>query len=182
VAALLASAGVPPGRPYFVVHPGATAASRRYPAGRFGEAAQAVAARSGCIAVFSGDLAERALVDEARAAMKLPSVSLAGQLDIGQLAALVQGGEVLLTNNTGPSHIAAAVGTPVVTIYALTNPQHHPWRVPSRVLSHDVPCRNCLKSICPHGHHDCLQKIEPQSVAEAALSLLLEREGREVAA
>jgi lipopolysaccharide heptosyltransferase II len=182
VAALLAAHGVPPGRPYFVVHPGASAPSRRYPADRFGEVARSVAAGSGCIAVFTGDESEAALVREARAAMRMPSVSLAGLLDVGRLAALIQDSDLLLTNNTGPGHIAAAVGTPVVTLYALTNPQHHPWHVPSRVLSHDVPCRNCLKSTCPQGHHDCLLKVEPRAVAEAALELLFEGVRRGVAA
>jgi lipopolysaccharide heptosyltransferase II len=182
VTALLAAHGVPPGRPYFVVHPGASAASRRYPADRFGEAARAVAAGSGCIAVFTGDQAEAGLVRHARASMRMPSVSLAGLLDVGRLAALIQASDLLLTNNTGPSHIAAAVGTPVVTLYALTNPQHHPWQVPSRVLSHEVPCRNCLKSVCPQGHHDCLLKVEPQAVAQAALDLMFEGVSRGAAA
>jgi ADP-heptose:LPS heptosyltransferase len=82
---------------------------------------------------------------------------------------------VLITNNTGPAHIAAAVGTPVVDVYALTNPQHTPWRVSSRVLSFDVPCKNCFKSVCPHGHNDCLRRIEPEAVARAAFELLDER-------
>jgi len=69
-------------------------------------------------------------------------------------------------------HIAAALGTPVVDLYALTNPQHTPWRVASRVLIHDVPCRNCLKSVCPEQHHDCLRRVEPEAVATAALELI----------
>jgi ADP-heptose:LPS heptosyltransferase len=74
---------------------------------------------------------------------------------------------VLLANNNGPVHIAAAVGTPIVVLYALTNPQHTPWGVPHRVLSHDVPCRNCYKSVCPEGHHDCLRRVTPTEVAAA---------------
>jgi len=168
----LHDAGADPARPYFVVHPGASAASRRYPAERFGAAADTIARQSGCMAVFTGDTGEAALIGEARAAMRQPSVSLAGQLGVGELAALIGGARLLLANNTGPAHIAAAMGTPVVALYALTNPQHTPWRVPSRVLNHDVPCRNCLKSVCPQGHHDCLRKVEPTAVAAASLGLL----------
>ena len=51
--------------------------------------------------------------------------------------------------------MAAAIGTPLVDLYALTNPQHTPWGVPHRVLSHDVPCKYCYKSVCPEQHHDC---------------------------
>jgi hypothetical protein len=89
-----------------------------------------------------------------------------------ELAALIALMPVLVANNIGPAHIAAAVGTPVVDLYALTNPQHRPWSVPSRVLPHDVSCRNCYKSICPQGHHDCLRLVPPDAVYQAALDLL----------
>ena len=78
----------------------------------------------------------------------------------------------------GPAHIAAAVDTPVVVLYALTNPQHTPWRVPCRVLSHDVPCRYCLRSTCPREHHRCLRAIPAGRVVDAALQLLAETNGR----
>lgn len=159
-------------RPYVVIHPGATAASRRYPAERFGIAAENICRDSGCQAVFSGGHDELALVARAQAQMQQPSLSLAGQLTLGELAALIAGAQVTVCNNSGPAHIAAALSTPVVVLYALTNPQHTPWRVKSHVLSHDVPCRNCLKSRCPELHHDCLMKIAPDDVAEAALDLI----------
>lgn len=165
-------AGHDPARPYFVVHPGASAPSRRYPAVHFGVAADIIVRESGCTAIYTGSDGEQAIVEEARAVMGEPSVSLAGHLGLGELAALIAGAEVVVANNTGPVHIAAAVNTPVVDLYALTNPQHTPWQVASQVLSHDVPCRWCLQSDCPEGHHDCLRKIEPEQVAEAALELM----------
>jgi hypothetical protein len=70
--------------------------------------------------------------------------------------------------------MAAALGTPVVDLYALTNPQHTPWMVPHRVLYHDVPCRNCYKSICPLGHHNCLRLVSPDDVVSAAVSVFIE--------
>ncbi len=79
---------------------------------------------------------------------------------------------MLVCNNSAPAHVAAAVGTPAVVLYALTNPQHRPWQAPSRVLSHDVPCRWCYSSVCPEGHHACLRLVPPRDVAQAALELL----------
>lgn len=169
---LMLLAGHNPVHPYFVVHPGASAPSRRYPAVSFGVAADIIARESGCTAIYTGSDGEQAVVEEARAVMGEASVSLAGHLGLGELAALIAGAEVVVANNTGPVHIAAAVNTPVVDLYALTNPQHTPWRVASQVLSHPVPCRWCLKSECPEGHHDCLRKVEPEQVAEAALELM----------
>ncbi|HWW73137.1 MAG TPA: glycosyltransferase family 9 protein, partial [Duganella sp.] len=98
--------------------------------------------------------------------------SLAGELDLGRLGAAIALTPVLVCNNTGPAHVAAALGTPVVDLYALTNPQHTPWQVESRVLFHDVPCRYCYKSVCPQGHHACLAGVEPGRVVTAVLSLL----------
>jgi ADP-heptose:LPS heptosyltransferase len=79
---------------------------------------------------------------------------------------------VLVSNNSGPVHIAAALNTAVVDVYALTNPQHTPWQVPHRTLYHDVPCKFCYKSICPLEHHDCLRLIPPEAVVKATLELL----------
>ncbi len=169
---LLREAGVPATRPYFVVHPGASAPSRRYPAARFGSAADAIAARSDCLPVFTGAASEQPLIDDARRCMSQPSVTLAGRAGLPELAALIGDARLLLSNNTGPVHIAAAMGTPVTVLYALTNPQHTPWRVRAQVLSHDVPCRHCLKSQCPQGHHDCLLKVHSDDVVRAALALL----------
>src|SRR5256885_16700168 len=104
--------------------------------------------------------------------MGTPSCSVAGSLDLAELAALLARSDLLVANNTGPVHVAAAVGTPVVDLYALTNPQHTPWGVPRRVLNHDVPCRWCYKSVCPEGHHDCLRLVSPHAIVQAALELL----------
>jgi len=172
VAARLARAGVDPARRLVVVHPGASAESRRYPAARFGVAADRVARAAYATIVLSGAADERPLIDELRAAMTVPAISLAGQLDLGELAALIDAADVLVANNSGPAHLAAALATPVVDLYALTNPQHTPWLVPARVLNHPVPCRNCLKSRCPQGHHDCLRRVAPEAVADAAIELL----------
>src|SRR5205085_9424931 len=101
----------------------------------------------------------------------VPSYSLAGLLDLGELAALIQLAPLLIANNTGPAHIAAALGTPVLVLYALTHPQHAPWMVNSRVLYHDVPCKFCYRSICPQAHHNCLSLVTPGEVVEAAKEL-----------
>jgi ADP-heptose:LPS heptosyltransferase len=171
----LEAAGIPHDRGYVVVHVGATAASRRYPADRFGLAADRIAAATGARVVFTGSADERPLVEQAASAMSAERpVDLTGRLSLRELAAVVAGARLLLSNNSGPVHIAAAVATPVVDVYALTNPQHTPWRVPTRVLSHDVPCRNCLKSVCPLVHNDCLRRIEPHRLVDASIELLHE--------
>jgi ADP-heptose:LPS heptosyltransferase len=171
----LAQAGIAPGQSYFVVHPGAASSSRRYPPDRFGRAAASLNRITGVPAVFTGSAEEEGTVEAARDAMGVDSISLAGRLGLGALGALLEGADVLLTNNTGPAHMAAALGTPVVDLYALTHPQQTPWRVPARVISHSVDCRNCLTSVCPQQHHACLHRVDAGRVVGAALELLAER-------
>jgi ADP-heptose:LPS heptosyltransferase len=171
-AALLDELAVDRTRPWAVVHAGASAPSRRYPAGSWAEACRRLAGDHGVQLVFTGDGHEAEVVDRVIEAAGIPGRSLAGRIRLAALAALLEAAPLLLAGNTGPVHLAAAVGTPVVDLYALTNPQHTPWGVPSRVLSHDVPCRWCLKSVCPEGHHLCLRGVTPGEVVAAALELL----------
>lgn len=171
-AARLQAVGIDPGRRWIVLHPGASAAARRYAPEQFAAVAELLMAWPDCQLVFTGDRVESGLVETIRSGLHRSVASLAGALDLGELAAVIAGAALLVANNTGPVHIAAALGTPVVDIYALTNPQHAPWRVPHRVVYHDVPCRFCYRSVCPQVHHDCLRLLDPQRVARAARELL----------
>lgn len=170
----LQAIGIDLSQPWVLAHPGATAPSRRYPPALWADAANRIAAALQCPIVFSGSAGEAALVDAIRAKLGHPSYSLAGKLDLGKFAAVLAQAPLLVVNNSGPAHLAAAVGTPVVDLYALTNPQHTPWQVPNRVLYHDVPCAMCYKSVCPKGHHDCLAKLPPGRVARETIALLHE--------
>ena len=158
------------GRRFVVVHPGATAASRRYPPEGFAEVAAGLAA-GGWPVVLTGGQAEEALVAEIAARARVPLHRLEGRLDLAGLAALLGRAAMVVTNNSGPAHVAAAMGTPIVDLYALTNLQHSPWRVPGRMLYHDVPCRTCLRSVCPLGHNLCLRGVSPEAVLRAVSSL-----------
>jgi lipopolysaccharide heptosyltransferase II len=171
---LLGELGVDPERPWVVIHPGASAPSRRWPPAYFAAAARRLTLEDGWRVVFTGDRDEDELIEEIRSHMEAPAISLAGRLRLEELAGLLARAPLLIANNTGPVHVAAAVGTPVVDLYALTNPQHTPWAVPSRVLYRDVPCRYCYRSVCPEGHHDCLRLVEPDAVVAAARELVAE--------
>jgi ADP-heptose:LPS heptosyltransferase len=104
-------------RPVVVIHPGATDPRRRWPAGRFAELAAACAA-DGCRVLVAGDRSERQLaadiVDRAGSALVRP---IAGEADLGTLAALLARCDVMVANDSGPRHLAQALGTPTVGIY-----------------------------------------------------------------
>jgi ADP-heptose:LPS heptosyltransferase len=159
-----------------VLHPGASAASRRYPAAQFGAAVRLLHASAPLQVFITGSAQERELAVDvsghAGRSAQSPIHDLTGALSLGELGALIETASLLIANNSGPAHLAAALGTPVVDLYALTNPQHTPWQVPARVLFHDVACRYCMKSVCPEGHHGCLRAVTPLQVAQAAQQLL----------
>jgi ADP-heptose:LPS heptosyltransferase len=78
-----------------------------------------------------------------------------------------------VTNNSGPMHVAAAVGTPVVALFALTNPpeEWHPWNVPHVLLNRAVPCARCYHRVCPVGH-ECLRGVSAEDIARVSETLL----------
>jgi lipopolysaccharide heptosyltransferase II len=158
--------------PRVVIHPGASVPSRRYPPEGFAAVAGALVREQGCQVLLTGSAGERELVAQIQQDAGVPTLSLAGETNVEELAALLAESSLLVSNNTGPVHLAAAVGTPVVDLYALTNLQHTPWQVPHEVLFHDVPCRNCYKSVCPQEHHHCLRLVRPEAVVRAACRLL----------
>jgi ADP-heptose:LPS heptosyltransferase len=158
-------------KPWLVVHPGATAPSRRYPPEQYGAVVRQLVRDSGMQVVLTGASAELELVASVQDAAQVETFSVAGKLTLAELGAVIELAPLLITNNTGPAHIAAALGTPVVDLYALTNAQHTPWGVPHRVLFHDVPCRFCYKSICPEGHHNCMRQVAQEEVVRAAEEL-----------
>lgn len=135
----LITAGLDFQRPWLVLHPGVSEEKRRYPAEKFVLALLPLIQDSGYQVVLTGSKSEQPLTSQIQKQLAGQSVDLAGRLSLGELAALLAEAPLLIANNTGPVHMAAALGTPVVVLYAKTNPQHTPWQVPSRVLYFDVP-------------------------------------------
>lgn len=172
-----ATPGLPTGHrgPLVVLHPGCTMPARTYPWEQFADAADLLVEALGATVLLTGSPDEVPLVEQIRGRMRRPAYSLAGALSLPELCALVEAADLLITNNTGPMHIAAALKTPVVALFALTNPpeQWGPWRAPHRRLSHEVPCRICYSRVCPTDHA-CLREVRPAHVLEAARELLLE--------
>lgn len=141
VETMLEAAGIDPAAPYLVLHAGASAASRRYPIRHWQDLLGMLGARFGYPLILTGDQGERESLRPLTETRTGPVHSLIGKLGLGELGALIRSSRLLITGNTGPAHIAAAVGTPLLDLYAPTNPQHTPWRVAHRLLFHDVSCR-----------------------------------------
>jgi len=88
--------------------------------------------------LFTGSAAEKKLTDELQLATGSGSYSLSGAFSLGEFICLIKNAPLVVSVNTGTVHIAAAVNTPVIVLYAQTNPQHTPWKVPCKVFQYSV--------------------------------------------
>jgi len=155
---------------FAIVHPGSSASSRAYPAERYASVVEELAKKDRLPVLVTGGLGEEDLTRRVAGSTGIP---VGGETSFGEFAALVGRAAVVVTNNTGTTHVASAMKRPVVTVFAGTNPpeQWGPWRTPSRLITYPVPCAPCYKRVCPIGH-ECLTGIAPHSVTGAALDLL----------
>jgi ADP-heptose:LPS heptosyltransferase len=157
--------------PYAVIHPGATSPSRRWPPERFAAVADALVARGLRVAVIGTD-DERATAGSVVAAMRAPCLDLCGRTDLGGLAALLQGAALLVGNDSGPAHVAAALGTPSVTVFLSGDPArwaHDPRR--HRVARAHVGCNPCPHLTCPIDHR-CATGVTVAQVLSEVESVL----------
>jgi heptosyltransferase-2 len=178
-AALLASL---PRGPLVVLNPGSNWPSKRWPAERFAEVADALAGGDACgVAVICGP-GEREAAESVRSFARVPVRVFADPpLPLGTLKALLAGADLLVTNDSGPRHIARALGTPVVSLFGPVAPSHTAAETGGeRVVYLDLPCSPCHKRLCPLGHHGCMRRMASGPVIEAARALL--RDGRPRAA
>jgi lipopolysaccharide heptosyltransferase II len=167
-------------RPWFGLNPGAEyGPAKRWPAEGFAAAAAALVQQTRCRWLVFGAGADWTLAEsiagEIRGAAGDPqsAVNLAGKTSLGELAAALRLCRLLLTNDTGPMHLASAVGTPVVVLFGSTSPEMT-GPLPSahaQILRAGAPCSPCFRRQCPIDLR-CLTGIEPSSVIEAAMRVL----------
>lgn len=156
---------------YVVVHPGAQYPAREYPADHFVEVVRLLTEAGHAVAVTGGDH-ERALT--ARVAGS-SGIDLGGRLDLGGTALALAGAAVVVVGNTGPAHLAAAVGRPIVSLFsAVVTPERWaPYGVPVELLGdRNAACRGSRATLCPVPGHPCLTSVTPAAVVAATERLL----------
>jgi len=152
-------------RGYVVVHPGASVPARAWAPERNAALVAALAA-DGRRVVVTGGPGERDLTAGVAGDAGL---DLGGRTDFAGLADVIAGADCIVVGNTGPAHLAAAVGTPVVSLFAPTVPpvRWRPWRVRHELLYVDVPCAGCRARECPVPGHPCLGGVSVADVVAA---------------
>jgi ADP-heptose:LPS heptosyltransferase len=168
--ALPAPPPLTPDPPYVVVHPGASVPARAWSPPANAALVDALVDARRRVAV-TGSPAEVDLAATVAGSPSRTGVSnLAGATDLAGLAAVLGGADAVVVGNTGPAHLAAAVGTPVVSLFAPTVPSTRwaPWGVPTVLLGdQDIACGGCRARICPIAGHPCLSSVPVDAVVEA---------------
>ena len=161
-------------RPRVAVSPGASQATKRWPAERFAEVAQALSA-AGASVVLAGGPADRPALEAFRAACRAPVAADLTALPVDALAAALAEVDLLVACDSGPVHLASAVGTPVLAIFGPTSAERWGPRPPGRALSLCLPCAPCSNhggARCPERHHRCMLDLGAQAVTAAAREML----------
>jgi ADP-heptose:LPS heptosyltransferase len=162
------SALVPDGG-YVVVHPGASVPARALEASHARRIVAELIRRGRAVAL-TGSTAERELCARAAGPAATAVVDLSGRTTLPELAAVLAGADCVVVGNTGPAHLAAAVQTPVVSLFSPVVPARcwAPYGVPSLVLGNqDEACRDSRARECPLPGHPCLSTVPPAEVADA---------------
>jgi ADP-heptose:LPS heptosyltransferase len=159
--------------PLIALHPSARDLTRRWPPERFAAAGNLLQQRYGGTVLIIGDAEAQEPGVAVEQNLRAPCLNLIGQTSLVVLGGIIKLLSVLLTNDTGPAHIAYALRTPTVTIFGGGSPQlNGPLQPgPFRVLAHEVPCRPCNYRTCPIGY-TCLEHITVQQVVEAAEAVM----------
>lgn len=160
--------------PWIGLNPGAAyGAAKRWPAARFAAVGDALARRTGARVAVLGAPSERPLAEEVAAAMRERPRVLAGETRLAELAGVLSRIDLLVTNDSGPMHVASALGTPVVAVFGPTDERETAPAGParSRIAREPVACAPCGLRACPIDHA-CMRRVEPERVAALALELL----------
>ncbi len=167
ISARVKSNWVPAGTRWVAVQPGARWENKRWPASEFGEVVRRLADRNPLLRfVTLGSADDEPLGQVISRAAPRRCLNLCGLTSLPEMVEWVRLCELLVTNDTGPMHVAAALGKPVVALFGPTEPRRTgPYGQLQNVLQHPLPCSPCLKSTCHFEKpQECLRALTPDLV------------------
>jgi heptosyltransferase-3 len=158
-------------RPYVVIHPAAIMATKRWDPQRFAHVARSLAARGLTIVVTSGPGEEATAADVAK---EIEGTVILLGLTIPELAELIRGARLYIGNDSGPMHLAAAVGTPTIAVWGSSDSRRWgPWNVEHRVVQNPFECNPCPGYRCLVAASPlCIESVTVEQVNQAASELL----------
>ncbi len=164
-------------KPVVVIAPGAKRYTKRWEAENFGNLCNLLIERMNTEIFILGSDEDKGVAEDVKSAIRHRVYDLTGRTSLLQTAAFLKECSVLITNDTGPMHIATAVGTPVVAIFGPTVPEFGfaPYGERNRTIQIPLPCRPCSlhgSSECKKGHFKCMRFIKPDDVYDKVVGVL----------
>ena len=145
--------------------------AKRWPARYFGELAAALAAEDTAVWIV-GSTKEHEIGEAIRESSAGVALNLCGRTTLDQAVVVLSGADMVVTNDSGLMHVAAALDRPMVALYGSSSPAFTPpLSGRARILKLDVPCSPCFERVCPLGHFDCMMKLMPGRVLAEIHSL-----------
>jgi predicted lipopolysaccharide heptosyltransferase III len=158
--------------PLIMLHPGARYWFKAWPAERFAELADRLT-EQGCRILIGGGAEDRSMADEITRLTRSSLVVVAGRTTLLQFASILKRCALLISNDNGAMHMAAAVGTPVVALFGPSNPaQWGPRTEQAEVLYKGLDCRRCFHPSCWRGEGNCMRLISVDEVLAAGQRFL----------
>ncbi|MEW6428795.1 MAG: glycosyltransferase family 9 protein [Thermodesulfobacteriota bacterium] len=172
-AALLVGRGVAAGEDFVCINPMTTWETKHWSEEGFAAVADRLR-DEGLAVVFTGGAGDRGAIDGILSRMRRPgAINMAGMADLKELAAVYRRARLLVTTDTGPMHVAAAVGTPIVALFGPTAPwRTGPYGQGHRIVRRKLDCSPCFKRRCPLGTRACMEELGVETVLAAILPQL----------
>lgn len=166
-AATLAALGLADAQAPIVFCPGAEyGPAKRWPSAYYAELARALAARGHAIWLL-GSAKDAPVADEIVAAAAGTALSLCGRTSLAQALDLIGAARLVVTNDSGLMHVAAALGRPLVALYGSSSPDYTPpLSAKAAIIWRKPDCSPCFERVCPLGHFRCMNELTPDSVLE----------------
>ncbi|MGI4021831.1 MAG: glycosyltransferase family 9 protein [Janthinobacterium lividum] len=163
-------------KPWLILHPGVSEIKRQYPTEKWIELGKRLVKDLNYQLLLTGSASEKTLTDEIQQGIGTNAFAIAGLLSLDEFICLIKEASLLISVNTGPVHIAAATQTPVVVLYAQTNPQHTPWKTRNKVLYFEVPevlqSKNEVLKFVQQQQEKAPSVVDVEDVLNAASALL----------
>lgn len=170
---LLRSEGIPDGAPFLVLNPGAAYGSaKRWNEERFAKAGGTLAREMGLRVAIVGSVMERPIGEAIKTGLNGNAAVLSGKTSLEALMGILAESSLMITNDSGPMHMAAALGVPTVAIFGSTDETvTGPYGSRTRIVRHAVECSPCMLRECPIDHR-CMTLVEAEDVCRAARELM----------
>lgn len=174
-------AGIDIQKPWLIIHPGVSERKREYPMASWIEAGKRLVDELHYQIVITGNKAEQLRCDQVRVGIGHHAFNFAGSFTLEEFITAIRLSPLMISVNTGSIHLAAAVRTKTIVLYAMTNPQHSPWKTVGRVLPFPVAetlqSRNeVLQFVQQNCFREKVSMVTPEMIFQSAYDILINHE------